>query len=829
MSDFSKPVEHAEDVTTTGPTTLIGKVKIIIFERSLFRIASVEVEDAKFNWDQDSITVKGQLGDIVEGDRYEFEGRVVDDKRYGLQFASTGCHIVLPHTSKELASYLKFHQVKLRFPQKSPELLFAELGSNAVNNVIDDPDIIKKVTAMNAGDREKIAHFFENLDFGNTTGQIIEQLKKLGFNEWQVNKIFDNYGVRTLSILKDNPYRFAEDLTESGITFKKMDEIATEYYHCSFSDPRRIRAAINCSLTLLTNAQGGTFVKLPMLFTLASRILGNSIQQDLIINEFKQLISNKDLYLEDQENVFSEYFYNAEWAIAQKVLELASDDHFANIDLQKFDSTIHKVEKDQGYHYDDIQIEAIQKALSSALLLITGGPGTGKTTILNGIVNTYLSLFPQKSKDDILFAAPTGRAAKQITSVTGVEASTIHRLLGLTADTTENSLLTMEFDELDADFLIVDEMSMTSTALFSALMSAVGDNTHVILVGDVDQLPSVGPGQVFRDLLSENKLPKIRLSHIYRQNEDSSIIPLANKINKGDVDTSDFCPKVAHRQFIRARMDQVPELIYQAVNLYHKKHGVALMDMQIMAPIHGGIAGTDYLNLYLQNKLNPDDGKKPAFQIGDKILRVGDKVMQTVNDPDRNVFNGDLGIISAIEGKNVIHGQKKARANQKIVVNFDGVEVEYLQINEINALELAYCMTIHKAQGSQAQVVILPLVNEYFPSNPNVPTILHRNLLYTAVTRSSQALLMIGNPEAFVRCAKSPAALRQTGLKQKIEAVDKAGGLVQNEHLEQVDNKTNKTHYQDDSPVAGEITPEMVENETIDPLIGMDGITPYDF
>lgn len=868
MADFNQPVQHSETVTTTGPTSLIGKVSVVIFERGLFRILAVEVEDTKFEWDTDEITVKGQLGDVVEGDRYEFEGRVVDDQRYGLQFASTGCHVVLPQSGSQLTSYLRLHNLKLKHPKKSPQLIFDYLGDDAMRRVVDNPQCLKEVDQLDANDRDKLIAFFDQLDFGNTTGKIIQSLKEDGFNERQVNLIFDQYGVKTLSVMHDNPYQLAVDLQQAGIRFSQIDQLAQSRYHVQPTDSHRVRGAILYSLVAITNRDGCTYVKWPLLSGTVSHLLQEAVNGIHIRNELDQLIQ-QHLAAEDQSTgIYPQALYQSEWSTAAKLNELMSAQPI-NLDDQKFKNALHEAESDATTHYDQIQEQAIKMALTKPLLLLTGGPGTGKTTIVNGIVNTYLNLHPDKNADDVILVAPTGRAAKQINGVTGIQASTIHRLLGLTADVNDQQLVNMHFDSLDCDLLIVDEMSMTSAALFAALMSAVTTRTHIILVGDCDQLPSVGPGQVFHDLLAVKQLPQIRLEHIYRQAKNSSIIPLARAINKGDVDRKTFAPKdpraYSHRAFFAAQIDTVGPVISQAVKLYRDRFKLSLMDIQILSPIHAGLAGTRYLNQFLQNQLNPDDGEKPALVNGDTTFRVGDKVMQTVNDPDRDVFNGDLGIIEVVEGQDVIHGSHKSRAKRKIVVNFDGTEVEYTRPNEINALQLAYCMTIHKSQGSQSKVVILPMVAEYFPRSLNAPTIMHRNLLYTAVTRSSQALMMIGDPNAFVCCAQTPTEYRQTSLSRAVELTMAVGqqsveksvkekqakdtpttvnaddpNLTTGENLtfSPVDSVSNhevtgiptqsvSTH--DKSKMPDQLTAAAISENLIDPMIGMDGISPYDF
>lgn len=837
MADYHQPVQHQADVTTTGPTSLIGTVKVVIFERSLFRILSVAVEDANFNWDQDTITIKGQLGEVVEGDRYEFEGRVVDDQRYGLQFASTGCHVVMPQTSRQLSSYLKYHHVRLNYPRKSAQLVFQALGNQALKMILDQPDKINEITEMDPHDREQMKDFFSHLDFGNTTGQIISKLQKYGFNERQVNQIFDQYGVQTLTTIEHDPYQLAIDLYDQGITFHLVDQIAQRFYEVKTQDKRRIQAALRYCLKMIMNQTGDTYVLRNTLLSVTAQLLHFQIASGELANQIDQLVTAELLSVDDNDKLYENAYYNAEWKIAQKLQELLSTKaQTPSIKEGQVKEALQPVEKEKGYQYDQTQLSAITEALNQPVMLLTGGPGTGKTTIVNGIVEAFLRLNSDKSRDDVMLAAPTGRAAKQINSITGIEASTIHRLLGLTADINDQKLMEMEFDPLQADLLIVDEMSMTSTALFTALISAVDSGTHVVLVGDCDQLPSVGPGQVFHDLLDAEVIPKRRLNHIYRQSNSSSIIPLAHRINDGQVDIPLFAPSqkthFKHRQFIRASMRNIPELICQAVRLYHDKHQVPIMDIQILAPIHGGPAGTNNINSVLQSQLNPDDDSKPAIQIGSSLLRVGDKVMQTVNDPDKNVFNGDLGIIKTIEGQNVIHGSQHSRVKQKLIVDFDGEEVEYRRLNEISSLQLAYCMTIHKAQGSQAPVVIISMVPQYFPSNPSTPTIMHRNLLYTAVTRSSQALLMVGDPQAFVHCAQSPTKYRQTTLTKRIQMVFKheqtASSIKKTDQAQTSQQTTNHPSTASDQELTM-LTPKAVDQQLIDPMIGMDGVTPADF
>ncbi|KRL95989.1 ATP-dependent RecD-like DNA helicase [Limosilactobacillus equigenerosi] len=827
-TDYNTPVQHLESVTTTGPTSFIGTVERVIFNRGLFYIAAVTVESAEFEWDTNTITVTGQLGEIKEGDHYEFDGRVVDNPRYGLQFSSTGGHAVMPKNAKELARLIRGRSLGISRPASVSRQIFQALGETAVKRLLDDPSLIETVPDLEYEIKAALRPLFEQLGYGSSTVQIIQRLKSLGFTEWMVNVIFDRYGAQTLTQLDENPYQLAVDLQARGLSFNQIDVMAQNTMQMASDDDRRLAAALLCQTQSLAEQQGGSYVDQKQVLQsclMGLNANGQAVSSTKLETVYQQLLTKHQLYYEADTGVYPATLYQAEWSIAKRLKALVTQT--MAIDEQQVAPILDQVATEQAIEYDDIQRAAMTKALTNSVMLLTGGPGTGKTTILNGIVQSYLKLHADKGEANIKLVAPTGRAAKQINGVTGIEASTIHRLLGLTVDTDPEMMLeTGDLTQLNGDLIIVDEMSMTSTRLFATLLAAVGKDCQLILVGDVDQLPSVGPGQVFYDLLNDDHLPQMRLTHIYRQASDSSIIPLAQRINTGEVDEDFFAPtpanKYARRQFVPAQATNVTTMVGKILQLYQNQHQQQLMDMQVLTPFHAGPSGTIALNQSLQALLNPPTATKPEWAVNEQqVLRVGDKVMQTVNDADRNVFNGDVGIIKTLEGNSVTNGDSKAKFSLKMTVDFDGQEVEYERPSQALALQLAYCMTIHKSQGSQSPVVVIPLLAEQFRKLGQRDTILHRNLLYTAVTRTSRALVMLGSPAAFVACAQSPTVYRATSLGERLLAVwDET-----NENQATPGQAKNKLSSETLSEPS-RLTPALVEAQAIDPLIGMDGIKP---
>jgi exodeoxyribonuclease V alpha subunit len=519
-----------------------------------------------------------------------------------------------------------------------------------------------------------------------------------------------------------------------------------------------------------------------------------------ISNELINLGQENKIIIEDQ-HVYLPSLYYSEKGIVKHIKRILAHNEYENqFPESEFLLALGKLEERLGVQYAPTQKEAIQTALMSPMLILTGGPGTGKTTVIKGIVELYAelhgcSLNPNDYKKEepfpFLLAAPTGRAAKRMMESTGLPAVTIHRLLGWNGT---EGFDHHEDNPLAGKIIIIDETSMVDVWLANQLFKALPEAIQVIFVGDEDQLPSVGPGQVLKDLLSSQMIPTVRLTDIYRQAEGSSVIELAHEIKRGQLPQEITVPK-KDRSFIKCATGQMADVIGKVV-LNAKNKGYSAKDIQVLAPMYRGPAGIDRLNTLLQDIFNPNhDGTRKEITFGDTKYRIGDKVLQLVNQPESNVFNGDIGEIVSI-----FTAKENTEKQDLVVVTFDGAEVTYTR-QDLTQLTLAYCCSVHKAQGSEFPIVILPVVKSYY-------RMLRRNLIYTAITRSKQFLILCGEEEALrIGIERTDDQTRNTTLVERL--------------CEGIGTEKKET-IPTDRPY------EEVLME-VDPLIGMGNVTPYDF
>ncbi|MHA8110002.1 SF1B family DNA helicase RecD2 [Lactobacillaceae bacterium Melli_B4] len=808
--------------------SMIGTIRAVFFENpdNFYKVLSVQIKEANFDWSGEDIVVVGNFGEVDTDKEYRFFGQLVEHPKYGQQFRADRYESNTPTTSKGLIAYLASDD----FPgigAKTAESIVDQLGTDLINRVLNQPKIVESLN-LSAKQKESLV---TGIQEHNGVEQIIIMLNEYGFGSSLSAKIYNRYKSATLSVISNNPYQLVEDI--NGISFKKADLIAKQM---GFADNSvgRLRAGIITTLNQLSIKSGGTYTDLQSLVEESLRLLNdsreNSIDADDIATQIIELAKANKI-VGDHDRVYLRNLYNDEWMIAEDVkrIETASDDTQKLADDQ-LDQMIKKIEFDNRIQYDESQINALKMAMKSSVFLLTGGPGTGKTTIIKGILSLYakindLSLSLKDYPDTaypFLLAAPTGRAAKRMRETTGAEASTIHKLLGLNIHNDEESN-GFEPQTIDGQILIIDEMSMVDTYLFRRLMQAVPDHMKVILVGDRDQLPSVGPGQVFNDLLESKTVPSLELNTIHRQDDDSTIIELAHYIKNGQL-PGDFTSHKSDRSFISCTAPQVQSVIEQIVNKAHQR-GFSAYDIQVLAPMYRGPIGVNNLNTIIQEIMNPKtNSNRKEVTYGAVKYRIGDKVLQLVNSSEHNVFNGDIGSIVSIEE------HPKSSSKDKLVIAFDDAEVTY-QRKDWDQITLGYCTTIHKAQGSEFKMVILPIVPQY-------TRMLKRNLLYTAVTRASKLLVLAGDIISFERCVQSNSTERHTTLADRLRTVmdsnrtaastPKTVQSVPNDHQRSAEETTTLNEKDEDQP-ANLLTKELIDGHAIDPMIGMEGIDPTQF
>lgn len=781
-------------------TDFTGKVNGIVFENNqdLFKILDVEIIGELNNYPRDEIKVTGSFGDIQINASYRFSGQLVMHEKFGLQFRATSYKQILPHEAGSLTKYLSSD----KFPsigKKTAEKIINELGLNVLAVLKENPAKIDKL-ALTQKQKDSLLSGLNSMD---SFSEIMLKLAQLGINRKTATRFYQLYHGDAVKKIKEDPYASVAEV--AGYGFKTADQIGKEL-NISIDDPRRIKGAIYQVLLDELNGEGNTYVGLANLLTTASELL--NIEKFDPIAKVVNYLQEKGKVVVDGDNAALANIYNTELEIARTMKSLVAkreeQDNETYSD-KELDEAIKEAEKKLKIEYDKTQKLAIKNALNNPISILTGGPGTGKTTIINGILLALRKLadIPASalySEDPpFLLAAPTGRAAKRMSEITGVEAKTIHRLLGLGIG--ENS--PEDLNELNGEILIIDEMSMVDMFLFKQLLTSINQTRHIVFVGDKDQLPSVGAGNIFGDLIKSKAFPTTILKDIHRQGDDSTIITLAHDVNEGKNQNAIF-ERTNNYSFIPCRPNLVGQAVGQIVTLALKR-GFSEDDIQVLGAMYNGNGGVNNLNNVLQEIMNPAKAKSKHVEAHNEIFRIGDRILQLQNNPEKDIYNGQIGKVIGINEND----------NKRILIaNFDGREIEFSK-KDLSDLTRAYAITIHKSQGSEFPLVILNLTMQNY-------VMLKRNLLYTAITRAEKNLVLVGEQKAYITALNTPGNDRKTGLTAKLREMLDVKIEGQNKKADV--NEPEEKEIQNSQPEDYILTKAKIYSGAIDPMIGMDGI-----
>lgn len=703
--------------------------------------------------DEEELTCVGIFSDIAEGECIEAHGEYTDHPTYGRQFAVKSFEEKAPQDELAIERYLGSGAIKGIGIALAARIV-RRFKEDTFRIIEEEPERLAEVKGIS---QRKAMEIADQVNEKRDLRQAMIFLQQYGISTTLAVKIYNTYGQEVYSILKENPYRMADDV--DGVGFRTADEIAARVGIRTDSD-FRIRSGIQYALLQASN-EGNTYLPMPELTQRASALL--EIEPEYIEKHYMNLAMDRKIIMrqaDDVTQIYASAFFYMEANTATMLKQLDATFDVPDIEIE---ARLRQIEKQTKMDLDEHQVEAVKEAVRNGVLVITGGPGTGKTTTINTIIKYF-----ESEGMDIFLAAPTGRAAKRMSETTGFEARTIHRMLELNGGVEGNAGFERnEQNPLETDVIIIDEMSMVDISLMHSLLKAIVAGTRLILVGDVNQLPSVGPGNVLKDIIDSKLFHTVMLTKIFRQASTSDIIVNAHKINRGepvelDNKSMDF--------FFLKRYD-ADKIINVTLQLILQKLpkfvGASMMDIQVLTPMRKGLLGVERLNTVLQMYLNPPDKRKKEKEHGTTLFREGDKVMQIKNnyqleweirskyglciDKGTGVFNGDTGIIEEIND-----------FAETVTVCFDeGRMVEY-PFKLLEELELAYAVTIHKSQGSEYPAVVIPLL-----TGPRM--LMNRNLLYTAVTRAKKCVTIVGNDTTFEQMIANNSQLkRYSGLRDRL-------------------------------------------------------------
>lgn len=688
---------------------------------------------------QHEVTVVGPLGGVNIGETLHLRGIWTTHPQFGRQFEVHSYTIQLPASVDGISKYLGSGLIKGVGPVTAARIV-DQFGAETLEIIENHPERLSEVPGIA---RKRIDMICRAWQDQKQIKEIMLFLQTQGVSPSLAVKIYKQYGDQSIPVVRTDPYRLARDIY--GVGFKTADKIARQM-GLPPDSPARIQTGLVYTLSSFSD-EGHCFGNRDHLASEGARLL--QVSREQCLEQIDIMVRQRDLIAED-DAVYLPPFFFAEHGVASKLRRMLSspDDRLSRLKNLNWPREFARMDQENPIQLTDLQKKAIQMAITSKVSVLTGGPGTGKSTIMGHLIQLV-----RRNGASVLLAAPTGRAAKRLSETTGLEARTIHRLLEFTPGSAAG-FARDRANPLDTDMIIIDETSMVDILLMNHLLNAVEASTHLLLVGDVDQLPSVGPGNVLRDLIASEEIPVTRLDTIFRQAGDSYIILNAHRINEGEMPVF---PKDARDFFLFPESDpqKVAEWVIDLVSQrIPNRFGFSPQDIQVLSPMYRGAAGVVELNQRLQQTLNPPGRGKVEYTHSYRTFRTGDRVMQIRNNYDKAVFNGDLGIIESIDLE-----------NQSVEVSIDGLRVSY-DLNELDELVHAYAVSIHKAQGSEFPVVVIPLLTQHY-------RLLQRNLLYTAVTRARKMVVIAGSRKAIAMAVRNnQIQKRNTRLAERLRGME---------------------------------------------------------
>ena len=719
-----------------------GKFKKIIFESSSgngYKVGLFRVKEASDNLSEElvnhTVTFTGYFYDLKIDENYLLQGNYIKNGKYGYQFQVSSYEHLEPEGKDAVVEFLSSSLVK-GCGEKTANDIVNILGDDALKKIKEDKSVLLLVPKMT---EKKMNSIYNSILKYQNSDETIVYLNKLGFSMKEAMKLLNSYGFSIKQIIEDNVYSLIDD-----IEFKTLDKVFFQINE--ETDENRVEACIIESLKELAFETGDTYSYKEEIKIRLNNF--NIILNDEEFDSYAETLKKRREIKIDGDKYFLYGYYKMEDNIAKHLLKISNRDAKR---IEDIDERIEKFSESNNVVYNTDQIRAIKTSLEKNITIITGGPGTGKTTIVKAIAGLYIAMHPISERvalSELVLLAPTGRAAKRMSDVTGLPASTIHRYLKWDKNTGRFEY--NEYNKHTEKLLIIDEVSMIDTELFDALLKGIDENARLVIVGDDNQLPSVGPGLILTDLINSECFNHIPLKEIYRQGAGSSIPYLCQSIKNHDL-TEDSISRKEDFAFLPVDNHLVKDTVKEICKI-SKKRGIDENNIQILAPMYKGENGIDNLNIILQELFNPKDDRKNEIRIGDVTYREGDKVLQLVNDPDNNIYNGDIGYISSINPQN---------KDELLMVNFYGNGVFYKREDLIN-LKHAYAITIHKSQGSEFDHVIMPITMNY-------GRMLYNKLLYTGISRAKKSLTLLGNARAFYMGTNNDYSLnRKTDLVLKI-------------------------------------------------------------